>query len=443
MTTRNKEAEQAFLQQVQHSEKQALYWGWSLVLVGFGGFLLWALLAPLDQGVPMSGTLVVSGNRKTIQHPEGGIVEQINVHDGDNVTKGEVLLTLNAVKVRSITNELTSRYHQLLVSEARLLAEQNGQKQLVVTTALQQASQQVGMDEALALQQQLLHSRQRALQLENDGLNTNIAGLQATLGAQRQILVSKKNQKKAVSQQLAGLTSLVGEHYFPRNKMLESQQNHAQINAEIAQISGEITRIEREVQEKNILIQLHQQEYQKEVNTQLVAVQSALTEVTNQLEKANFDLAKVQVRSPVAGTVVEMNVFTEGGVVAAGQSLMEIVPDDHPLLVDARIPVDSVDKIHPGLAVELQFTAFNQRTTPKVAGTVTLLSADRLVDERTQEPYYRLQVEVSEAARQKLGGSPIKLGMPVQGLIRTGERSMINYLFKPLMDRLPIALTEE
>ncbi|CNB91236.1 HlyD family type I secretion periplasmic adaptor subunit [Yersinia intermedia] len=443
MSEHNKKTEQAFLQEIQRSENRALYWGWGLVLAGFGGFILWALLAPLDKGVPITGTVVVSGNRKAIQHPEGGIVDHIMVHDGDRVVAGEVLLTLNAVRARSASDGLTSQYYQLLANEARLLAEQKGNKQLVETPRLQQVKRQTGMDEMLALQQLLLDSRQQALQLESDGLRANIAGLQAAMGAQKQVLGSKNSQKQALSQQLDGLKSLADENYVPRNKMLESKQLYAQLNGEIAQIIGEIKRVEREIQEQNLRIQLRQQEYRKEVNTQMAEVQSTITEVFSQLEKANFDLANIQMRSPVAGTVVEMKVFTEGGVIAAGQSLMEILPDDQPLFVDARVPVEMVDKIHSGLAVELQFTAFNQSTTPKVEGTVKLLSADRILDERTQEPYYSLRVEVSEAARQKLDHLEIKPGMPVQGFVRTGERSMINYLFKPLMDRLHIALTEE
>ncbi|CAM3480233.1 MULTISPECIES: HlyD family type I secretion periplasmic adaptor subunit [Yersinia] len=443
MSEDNKKTELAFLREVQHSENRALYWGWGLVLAGFGGFMLWALLAPLDKGVPVTGTVVVSGNRKAIQHPEGGIVDRIMVHDGDRVEAGEVLITLNAVRARSASDGLTSQYHQLLANEARLLAEQKGESQLVITPRLQQSREQKGMVEILALQQQLLNSRQQALQMETDALNANIAGLQAAMGAQKQVRSNKNSQRQALSQQLDGLKSLADENYVPRNKMLETKQLYSQLNGEIAQIGGEITRGEREIQEQGLRIKQRQQEYQKEVNTQLAEVQSTLTEVASQLEKADFDLANVQMRSPVAGTVVEMKVFTEGGVIAAGQSLMEIVPDNQPLFVDARVPVEMVDKIHPGLPVELQFTAFNQSTTPKVEGSVKLISADRVLDERTQEPYYSLRVEVSDAGRQKLDGLQIKPGMPVQGFVRTGERSLINYLFKPLMDRLHMALTEE
>ncbi|AJI94832.1 type I secretion membrane fusion, HlyD family protein [Yersinia ruckeri] len=431
------------MQEVQCSENRALYWGWGLVLAGFGSFMLWALLAPLDKGVPVTGTVVVSGNRKAIQHPEGGIVERIRVHDGDRVEAGEVLLTLNAVRARSASDGLTAQYHQLLANEARLLAEQKGETQLLNTPHLELARQQPGMADILALQQQLLNSRQQALQLEMDGLRANIAGLQATMNAQRRVLSSKNLQKQALSQQLAGLQSLTEENYVPRNKMLETRQRYAELNGEIAQLSGEITRAEREIQQQNFRISQRQQEYQKEVNTQLAELQSTLTSVISQLESADFDLANVQMRSPVAGTVVEMKVFTEGGVIAAGQSLMEIVPDNQPLFVDARVPVAMVDKIQTGLPVELQFTAFNQSTTPKVEGTVTLLSADRLLDERTEEPYYSMRVEVSETGRQKLDGLDVKPGMPVQGFVRTGERTLMNYLFKPLMDRLHMALTEE
>lgn len=436
-------SEESMNQTAQRDEKRAVHLGWLLVLAGFGGFLLWALFAPLDKGVMVNGSVVISGNRKVVQHNQGGIVDKIQVKDGDRVDAGQILLTLNEVDARSASEGLDGQYLQLVAREGRLLAEQQRLSDMVMTPRLQPLAEKPEMSVITALQRDLLRSRQQSLRLEAEGMRSSIAGMEASLNAQRQVMSSKQKQRETLEQQLQGLRSLAAENYVPRNKMLENERLLAQLNGDIAQLAGDINRTRRDIEQQTLLIAQRQQEYDKEVNSELAEVRALLSDVGSKKEKADFNLANIQMRAPVSGTVVGLKVFTEGGVIAPGQTLLEIVPDDQPLLVDARLPVELVDKIWPGLPVELQFVAFNQSTTPRVAGTVELLSADRLLDERDGSPYYSLRVMVDDEGKRALEGLEIKPGMPVQGFVRTGERSFVNYLFKPLMDRLHLALTEE
>ncbi|TAJ02914.1 HlyD family type I secretion periplasmic adaptor subunit [Pectobacterium versatile] len=436
-------SEESMNQTARRDEKRAVRLGWLLVLAGFGGFLLWALFAPLDKGVMVNGSVVISGNRKVVQHNQGGIVDKIQMKDGDRVEAGQVLLTLNEVDARSASEGLDGQYLQLVAREGRLLAEQQRLSDMVITPRLQPLADKPEMRVITALQRDLLHSRQQSLKLEAEGMRSSIAGMEASLSAQRQVMTSKQKQRETLEQQLQGLRSLAAENYVPRNKMLENERLLAQLNGDIAQLAGDINRTRRDIEQQTLLIAQRQQEYDKEVNSELADVRALLSDVGSKKEKADFNLANIQMRAPVSGTVVGLKVFTEGGVIAPGQTLLEIVPDDQPLFVDARLPVELVDKVWPGLPVELQFVAFNQSTTPRVAGTVELLSADRLLDERDGSPYYSLRVQVDEAGKRALEGLEVKPGMPVQGFVRTGERSFVNYLFKPLMDRLHLALTEE
>ncbi|UAY90459.1 HlyD family type I secretion periplasmic adaptor subunit [Pectobacterium polaris] len=436
-------SEESMNQTARRDEKRAVRLGWLLVLAGFGGFLLWALFAPLDKGVMVNGSIVISGNRKVVQHNQGGIVDKIQVKDGDRVEAGQILLTLNEVDARSASEGLDGQYLQLVAREGRLLAEQQRLSDMVMTPRLQPLAEKPEMRVITALQRDLLHSRQQSLKLEAEGMRSSIAGMEASLSAQRQVMASKQKQRETLEQQLQGLRSLAAENYVPRNKMLENERLLAQLNGDIAQLAGDINRTRRDIEQQTLLIAQRQQEYDKEVNSELADVRALLSDVGSKKEKADFNLANIQMRAPVSGTVVGLKVFTEGGVIAPGQTLLEIVPDDQPLFVDARLPVELVDKVWPGLSVELQFVAFNQSTTPRVAGTVELLSADRLLDERDGSPYYSLRVQVDEAGKRALEGLEVKPGMPVQGFVRTGERSFVNYLFKPLMDRLHLALTEE
>ncbi|MEI7286224.1 HlyD family type I secretion periplasmic adaptor subunit [Pectobacterium carotovorum] len=436
-------SEESMNQTARRDEKRAVRLGWLLVLAGFGGFLLWALFAPLDKGVMVNGSVVISGNRKVVQHNQGGIVDKIQVKDGDRVEAGQILLTLNEVDARSASEGLDGQYLQLVAREGRLLAEQQRLSDMVMTPRLQPLADKPEMRVITALQRDLLHSRQQSLKLEAEGMRSSIAGMEASLSAQRQVMSSKQKQRETLEQQLQGLRSLAAENYVPRNKMLENERLLAQLNGDIAQLAGDINRTRRDIEQQTLLIAQRQQEYDKEVNSELADVRALLSDVGSKKEKADFNLANIQMRAPVSGTVVGLKVFTEGGVIAPGQTLLEIVPDDQPLFVDARLPVELVDKVWPGLPVELQFVAFNQSTTPRVAGTVELLSADRLLDERDGSPYYSLRVQVDKAGKRALEGLEVKPGMPVQGFVRTGERSFVNYLFKPLMDRLHLALTEE
>jgi membrane fusion protein, protease secretion system len=425
------------------NEKRAVYLGWLLVTIGFGGFLLWSALAPLDKGVPVSGNVIVAGNHKTIQHQYGGIIEQLSVNNGEKVQAGQILLTLNTVEVHSEYSIKLKQYHELLVREARLLAEQQGKKRLIISPALQHEMKEHDVSELLQLNQQLLENQYQVLQLELASIKEKITGLDAILYAQQQKAKSQKTQLTMLLQQLEGLRELEKNGYIARNTLLETENKYTEVDGNLAQTLGDISRIQHQILEQKLLSEKLQQEYQKDVHAQLADTQTKINHTNSELVKAKFILANAQIRAPVAGTIIGMSVFTEGGVIVAGQKMMEIVPDDQPLLVDARVPVQLIDQVKLGLPVELQFTAFNQSTTPKVEGNVTMISADRLLNEQTGEPYYLLQVQVNDKNRQRLNQLTIKPGMPVEVFIRTGERSLLNYLFKPLFDRLHMSLNED
>ncbi|KAB0492976.1 HlyD family type I secretion periplasmic adaptor subunit [Pseudomonas psychrophila] len=417
--------------------------GWLLMLGGFLGFLGWAALAPLDKGVAVSGKVMVSGHRKVVQHPSGGIVERIDVRDGDKVVAGQVLIRLKETPLLGQAQSLRSQFYGSLASEARLNAERDGALEVSFPTELTTLAAAPEVASNLALQRQLFDSRCQALLLDQQGIHESIAGAEAQLRGVRDSQASKVLQRTALTEQLQGLRELAREGFIPRNRLLDSERVYAQVLGSISEDYGRIGQLQRQVLEMRLKIRQLAEEYQKEVRTQLADTRVRTEDLRNRLASAEFELANSQLRAPVAGIVVGLDVFTEGGVIKPGQALMEIVPQGEPLLVEARVPVELADKVHPGLPVELMFSAFSQSTTPRVAGEVTLVSADRQVDERTDEPYYTLRAQVSDAGMAQLAGLQIRPGMPVEAFVRTGERSMLNYLFKPLLDRTHMALVEE
>ena len=417
--------------------------GWLLMLGGFLGFLGWAALAPLDKGVAVSGKVMVSGHRKVVQHPSGGIVERIDVRDGDKVDAGQVLIRLKETPLLGQAQSLRSQFYGSLASEARLNAERDGAASVSFPVELTALATEPEVASNLVLQRQLFDSRRQALLLDQQGVDESIAGAEAQLRGVRESQASKVLQRTALAEQLQGLRELAREGYIPRNRLLDSERVYAQVLGSISEDYGRIGQLQRQVLEMRLKIRQLAEEYQKEVRTQLADTRVRTEDLRNRLASAEFELANSQLRAPVAGIVVGLDVFTEGGVIKPGQALMEIVPQGEPLLVEARVPVELADKVHPGLPVELMFSAFSQSTTPRVAGEVTLVSADRQVDERTDEPYYTLRAQVSDAGMAQLAGLQIRPGMPVEAFVRTGERSMLNYLFKPLLDRTHMALVEE
>ena len=255
--------------------------------------------------------------------------------------------------------------------------------------------------------------------------------------------ISKKQQIEFLQEQLINLRELSSDGFVPRNRVLDLERTNVQLAGEISAETGNIGRIQRQISElKQRRIQ-RLQEHQKEVRQQLSDIQREADALHSQLISHEFELDNVLVKAPADGIVVGINVFTEGGVIQPGFRLMDIVPSDDPLTITGQVPVHLIDKIHPGLPVDLIFSAFNQNKTPNIPGEVLQVSADRLTDERTGEPYYQLKAKVTPEGMALLTHHQVRAGMPVEIFVKTGERSLMNYLFKPILDRLHAAMSEE
>ena len=246
----------------------------------------------------------------------------------------------------------------------------------------------------------------------------NITGLEAQIDSLRRGIDSKKNQMRIMQQQLANARELAREGYLAKNRALEIEQSYAQLNSAIAM--DESTLQER---------------------------QRMLSEQRAKLEPQELDLSRTEIKSPVAGYVVNLQFFTQGGIVQAGQKLMEITPDNQPLIVEAKLPIHLIDKVHEGDPVEIMFSALNQNKTPRIPGVLMVVGDDRIVDDRPLDPkllsYYRIQVEVTPEGEKKLGENKIRAGMPADVFVKTGERTLLSYMIKPMFDRFHSALREE
>lgn len=417
--------------------------GWWIVLAGVGGFLLWAMLAPLDKGVPVNGNVAVATNRKAIQHQTGGTIADILVKEGDVVKAGQPLVRMNDVQARSAAEMARAQYFTDLAMEARLIAERDGKKSIVFPEELESAKGDSHVANVISLQTQLFMSRQSSLQNELAGIDETIAGLKSQVRGLQDSLDSQKQQLHFLKEQLDGMRDLAKEGYVARNRLLDLERIYAQVNGGMSENIGNIGRTQRQIAELTLRRAQRQQDYQKEVRSLLSDVQKEAEALKSRLKSLDFDLSNVVVKAPVDGTVVGMSVFTRGGVISPGFRMMDIVPSDDPLIVEGQVPVNLIDKVHKDLPVELVFVAFNQNKTPHVPGVVTQVSADRLVDEKTGLPFYKIQVQVTPEGKKILADLQVRPGMPVEVFIKTGERTMMSYLLKPVFDRAKTALSEE
>jgi protease secretion system membrane fusion protein len=276
-------------------------------------------------------------------------------------------------------------------------------------------------------------------------VDESIAGLKLQVKGLEESRESKKEQVKILKEQLEGMRDLAKEGYVARNRLLDLERTYAQLNGAISEDIGNIGRSQRQVIELTLRKSQRTQDYQKEVRTLLTDTQKEAEALGSRLEAQRFELGNVEVKAPVDGTVVGLAVYTQGGVVSPGFRMMDIVPSGDQLIVEGQLPVNLVDKVHAGLKVELMFSAFNTNKTPHIEGEVETVSADRSVDEKSGMPYYKVRVRVTPKGARMIAQHKLNIipGMPVELFVKTGERTMMNYLLKPIFDRAQSSMSED
>jgi protease secretion system membrane fusion protein len=419
-------------------------WGMLLMLAGFGGFLLWSWLAPLDAGVVATGTVKVTSNRKAVQHLSGGTVEAILVREGDAVKKGQEVVRLDSLRAAAEQGAVSAQYIVSKTVENRLEAERDGR---AVVNFDPELLKRFGNDyrlvAAMDLQQRLLDTRRAGLAGEISILQENLAASAVQLNGLQQVYGARASQINFLSQELKGTRVLAAEGYVPRNRLLELERSNADLSAGQAENLNNIARVRSQTTEIKLRILQRQHDYLKEVESQLTDTAKENTTLADRLRALDYEVTHTVIRSPIDGMVQSLSIATIGGIIQPGFKIMEIVPDNEPLQVDAMIPVQAIDKMVPGLAVDIAFPAFNHARTPNIPGRVKTVSADRLLDEESKQPFYLAQVEVTPDGMSLLGSNHIRPGMPASVTIKTGERNLLSYLLKPMLERVDSAFKEQ
>lgn len=411
--------------------------------VGLGGFLLWASLAPLDEGVPTPGMVTIDTKSKAVQHLSGGIVKAVLVREGDVVTEGQPLLELDEDVARANHEAVRQRYLGLRAMQGRLLAEQGGQAGIVFHEDLLAARTDPLIASQMKTQQDLLQARRAALGADLGAIQENIQGQRSMIATFQSMLESRTRQRQLIEQELAQTRPLVADGYAPRNRLLELERSQADAQAAIADLTGQASRARQTIAELEQRRQARQQEYRKEVESALADVTREVQSDAQKMVAVTSELSRTQIRSPAAGQVVGLAVQSLGAVVQPGQKLMMIVPAGEPLVLETRIAPHLIDKVRPGLPTDVRFSAFAHTPQLVVQGQVTSISNDLLMDPATNAGYYLARVRITPEGMATLGKRQMQPGMPTEVIIKTGERSLLTYLLSPLTRRMAASLKEE
>lgn len=415
---------------------------WSL-LIALGGFIAWAVLAPLDEGIPAQGIVAIDTKRKAVQHQQGGIIREMRVKEGDHVEEGQVIVILDSAAVRANYESIRQHYFNLRAMEGRLLAEQTNTKQITFHPDLIAGQKDLVVQQQLEVQNQLFKSRRESLAATLAGVDASIASQQAQIQGSSEMIKQRERQLSLLKKELEGITQLAAEGYTPRNRQSELERTYAELSANLAELRTNRQRAQRAVEELHQRGRQQNQEYRKEVDTQLAEVRRDVQADAEKLTAITDELQRTELRAPATGQVVGLAIQTVGGVIQGAQKLMDIVPEQAPLVLEARISPHLSDKVHAGLLADVRFSAFAHSPQLLVEGKIISVSNDLLTEQETHQNYYLARIEITPSGIKSLGGHQIQPGMPAEVIIKTGERSLLTYLLHPLVRRIAQSMKEE
>lgn len=421
------------------SPRSEMWVGAAMALVFFVGLGSWAALARLDAAVHAGGTIVVSGNRQAVQHREGGTVTRILVRDGDKVVKDQVLVELGGSETRAREEALASQVINLEATRARLRAEMTGAREIQKPDFFNNltGSRLEMANAAILAQQQELRTRRSSIVAQKNLFELRAAQLREQIGGFEKQVGSMGRQQELLQAEIAGVRELNAKGFAPATRLRALERDLARIDGSAGEYGASIARAQEAIGETRMQSISLDEQTQAEAAEQLAQVDLRLAELHPQLDAASRALNNLQMRAPVDGVVVGLAVFTEGGVARPGETLMEIVPQNRELLIEAMVRPEDADDIIPGQTTEIRILAFSQRDMPLLNGEVRQISADRFTDERTGVAYFKAMVAVPAnalAAVTDQAGAPLVLrpGLPVEVIVPLRKRTALEYLWEPL-----------
>ncbi|MCT4372371.1 HlyD family type I secretion periplasmic adaptor subunit [Yangia mangrovi] len=424
--------------------KKPLILGLSALLILVGGFGTWAATTNISGAIVAGGQIQVERNRQVVQHPDGGVVQEILVDEGDTVEEGQVLVKLDPTLLQSELNIVEGQYFELVARRARLQAERDNSDELAFDeTLLKVAEYDDEVEDLIEGQRNLFFARLESLQRESDQLakrRDQIVNQVEGIDAQQTAL---KSQLSLIEQELGDQKSLLDRGLAQASRVLALQREEARLAGEVGDLTAQKAEAEGRTTEIDIEILKLATTRREEAITQLRDMQYRERELAEQRSALLEKLKRMEIRAPVSGVVYGLTVFAPRSVIRAADPVLYLIPQDRPLVITAQVPPIHIDQVHVGQQVTLRFSALDQRRTPETFGTVTQISADAFTDQNTSSTFYRAEIMLDDGQIERLPeGTTLVPGMPVEAFLRTADRTPIAYLVKPFTDYFSKAFRE-
>ncbi|MEK9279995.1 MULTISPECIES: HlyD family type I secretion periplasmic adaptor subunit [unclassified Bradyrhizobium] len=400
---------------------------------------LWGTLAPISGAAIASGNLQVEGRRQSVQHPYGGVIRQLLVRDGAHVEKGQLLVALDDSDPRAKLEVLVADRDAARAAEARLIAERDGRTAPDFGVDAQGAKP--ALRQAMANEIAMMAARRHQFEAETAVLKGKIAELNAQIGGTQAQLTGTEKQRELLSDEMGGAQRLYEQGYTPKTRILALQREDAKLQADIGAQRATIAGMQQQISQNELEIAKAERARMSEITDQLRSTENKLAELAPKIEAATDVVTRTEIRAPATGSVVGLDVFTEGGVIQPGAKLMDIVPSDNPLIVDAQLKLSDINDVTVGRRAEVRLTGVNYIERPRLYGIVRTVSADRVTNDKSGPGYYAVEVSL-EPEDVKKSRIELQSGMPAEVIVPTRPRTLFEYLFGPLRDELTRAFRE-
>lgn len=417
--------------------------GLAIVLLVAGGVGTWAAATQISGAVIAPGTLVVETHVKKVQHPTGGIVGEIHARDGDNVKAGAILVRLDDTIARSTHAIITKRLHEMLARKARLEGERDGRASLIIPDELKSKSDDPDVAAVIFAEQRLLEVRKTSREGQEQQLRQRIEQLKQEISGLKAQSEAKTKEVEFIQRELDGARQLWSQNLMPITKMTALEREATRVSGEKAKLISDMARAGAQIAETELQIIQIDRNLESDVARELGEIEGKIGEFVERKVAAEADLQRIDIRAPQSGIVHQSIAHTVGGVINAGEVIMLIVPESDDLTVEAKVSPADIDQVHVGQEANLRLSAFNQRTTPEIAGIVKRRSADITRDQASGAVYYTVHISMAPDEVARLGQISLVPGMPVEVFIKTEDRHVISYLVKPLTDQIARAFREQ
>ncbi|MDH4985731.1 HlyD family type I secretion periplasmic adaptor subunit [Aminobacter anthyllidis] len=420
---------------LRHAIRRNVRLGGLATLALVGGLGLWAGMSSLSGAVVAAGHLVVDSNVKAVQHPQGGVVGALNVHNGSVVLAGEVLVRLDDTVAKANLAIVDNGLDELIARRARLTAERDGADTVAYPAELTARASDPEIAQLIEGENKVFSLRRQARDGQVSQLRERIAQFGQEISGIEAQQKSKKQEIALIKVELDGMEVLWKKKLVPLSRLADRQRAQAQLDGEDGQLTASAAQTRGRISETELAIIQIDQDMRSQVASELREIDAKASELRERQVAAEQSLRQIDIRAPQSGRVHQMAIHTVGGVVAPGEAIMQIVPTADALVVEARIAPQDIDQVRIGQPATLRLSAFNQQTTPEVEGTVDRISPDMIEDPKAGVAYYGVRITLSAKSLEQAGKLDLKPGMPAEVFLKTTDRTVLSYLFKPLTDQ--------